>query len=125
MLHRTDDEPFWRRLGVIQSGHRDPVYDTGFILDYVFANTHWAIRIVGRPRTTYPVVAPLVHILPGNYVCVARGHEPRSFSQTLARSWQWMRGYSIFTHTGRFQEFSGPVDVPDYFRVPARFRNAA
>ncbi|MFO0849900.1 MAG: hypothetical protein U0871_15295 [Gemmataceae bacterium] len=114
MTTPSDKELRRRREGVVRYGFRDSQYGTEFIIDYVFLTTHWGIRVVGRPRTSYAMSAASVHLLGGNYVCVAIGHEPKTFAQALARSFQWMRGFSAFTQTGRFLEVSGPVNVPDH-----------
>ena len=114
MTTPSDKELRRRREGVIRQGWRDTSYYTGFIIEYVFLTTHWGIRVVGRPRTTYAMSAATVHLLGGNYICVLAGHEPKTYAQALARSMQWMRGFSAFTQTGRFLEYSGPVDVPDH-----------
>ena len=102
-----------RREGVVRYGHRDKEHNTEFIIDYVFMTTHWSMRVVGRPQTSYPMSAHTIHLLGGNYICVAQGREPKLFKDAVKMAFVWMRGFSVFTKTGRFLEFTGSVYVPD------------
>ena len=108
-----DKEQRKRREGVVREGYKDTTHGTEFVLEYVFMTDHWGIRVIGRPPTNRPLPAAVVHLLPGNYVCVAHGREPKTFAQAQARAMQWMRGFSVYVRTGRFEEVSGPVYVPD------------
>ena len=113
MTTPSDKELRRRRQGVVRREFLYTRSGAGFIIDYVYLTTHWGIRVIARPRTNYPMSAVTVHLLGGNWVCVATGREPKTLGQALAMSVQWMRGFSEFIQTGRFLEVTGPVDIPD------------
>ena len=102
-----------RREGVVCRGYRDNANQSGFILEFVFNHDHWRIRVVGRPKTSYPMTAHTVHLLAGNYICVASGREPKTFADAWLVAQVWARGFSAFVRTGSFSEHTGPINRPD------------
>ena len=55
-----------------------------------------------------------MHLLAGDQLCIAGGREPKTFEQAVARSWQWLAGYSRYIREGRFPNDAVRVRTPDY-----------
>lgn len=52
--------------------------------------------VLERPADPYRRSDVSAHILSGNRICVAAGHEPRTLDRAKAVGMMWMSGYSTF-----------------------------
>jgi hypothetical protein len=75
----------------------------------------WEVYCLRRPaNTSYSNSGAQTHLLPGDRLCITADRAPRTFEQAVARSWQWLAGYSRYIREGNFPNEQVRVITPDY-----------
>ncbi len=86
-----------------------------FTFRYVKQTTFWDIYCESKPpNTRYSNNSDITHIFEDNRLCITNDRRPRTFEQAVARSWQWLHGWSTFIRTGQFPNNKVRVITPDY-----------
>ena len=67
---------------------------------YVKSGDKWTIQCVERPPNPRGGGATRTHVFDDGKLCITGGREPKTFEQAVARSWQWLIGYSQYIRSG-------------------------
>jgi len=68
------------------------------------------IKVLNRPPCPYAAGA-YAHLLPGAYICIAAGREPKRLEQAKAIAMHWMRGFEVYRKSGSFPNGKARVQV--------------
>lgn len=94
---------------------RETRYGDTYRFRYVKNGANWAIYCTHRPANTrFSESDAVTHIFSDNSLCITRSAQPKTFEQAVARSWQWLAGYSHYIREGSFPNSRTRVITPDY-----------
>lgn len=70
-----------------------------------------ALYAVERPRDPFGGPVTTTHVYNDDRICVATGHEPRTYDRAKAIAAAWMEGYSSYVRTGTFPNKARHINV--------------
>ncbi|MBI2806067.1 MAG: hypothetical protein HYX68_13890 [Planctomycetes bacterium] len=82
-----------------------------YTIEYRPVGSYLKIVAVGCPGDPYGNDSQTHHRYDSGEICVKPGYEPRTLDRAKAIASLWMKRYSRYIRTGRFDNSGGSVDV--------------